>query len=614
MATTALTIDAAPTAKPPTYKITLKKSDKGSDLTWQQKRKVNMNFAVLKYETNIKLAVSAHRTGPEALQMLAAAHQPLVGASAPKSFISLNKKQKVNASHNHTKLKSDDDSSDSGFDDLFGQLGFDNPFGDIGSHSTNDDPFSNSDSGSTNDDPFGSSGSDDTSNDPFGSSGSDDTNDDPFGDSGSSGKAPTKSTGKGKNGKNPGKNSGSSGRNTTDSEDGGFGSNGKNSGSSGRNTTDSSEDGTGSNGKNPGKKSGSSGRNTTDSTDDGTGSNGKNPGKNSGSSNGFSNPLKDFGNDIGYHGEVQIGGQTFSVIFDTGSADLWIPAQDCRDSACQNHKSFDPKKSKGFVTHNKDWQIQYGTGSVSGIIGIDNVQVSGTGTKNQIFGLTTSMSEDFADAPFDGILGMALSQLSNQKAKTLFTLLVEQGAVKEPIFGFYLGRKDDNTEQNSQLTLGGIDSSLISGSPKFNKVINNVGFWEIAMDDATVNGKSLGFRSKTAIIDTGTSLLIAPPSDASKIHKAIDGSVEQQGQFFVPCDTKAVVSLTFGGVSYEISPKDLAREPISKRGLCISGIAGGTIGGDEQWLVGDTFLKNVYSVYDQKNLAVGFAPLKKGKQ
>ncbi|CAG8647984.1 11210_t:CDS:2 [Ambispora leptoticha] len=320
------------------------------------------------------------------------------------------------------------------------------------------------------------------------------------------------------------------------------------------------------------------------------------------------NPLKDQGMDIGYHGPVQIGGQTFDVIFDTGSADLWIPAQACNDAACKAHKSFDPKKSKGFTTDNKPFQIRYGTGEVSGVIAKDDISIAGAVAKGQTFGLSTKMSQDFQDTEFDGILGMGLDQLSSQKAKTPFSDLVTQNAVKDSVFGFFLGRQKDGS--NSQLTLGGIDSSKFTGQLKYNKLVSNVGYWEIALDDASVNGKPLGFNKKTAIIDTGTTLLIAPPADADAIHKEIKGAVSQQGEYFVPCNTDAVVALTFGGVTYKISPKDLAREPTKQNNMCLSGIAGGNIGGADQWLVGDTFLKNVYSAYDIKKLAVGFAPVK----
>ncbi|CAG8592673.1 11770_t:CDS:2, partial [Ambispora leptoticha] len=238
------------------------------------------------------------------------------------------------------------------------------------------------------------------------------------------------------------------------------------------------------------------------------------------------NPLKDEGMDIGYHGPIQISDQTFDVIFDTGSADLWVPALECSDAACKAHKSFDPKKSKGFKSDNKPFQIRYGTGEVSGIIAVDDVSIAGAVAKGQTFGLSTKMSEDFENTEFDGILGMGLDQLSSTNGKTPFSQLVAQNAVKDSVFGFFLGRQKDGSD--SQLTLGGADSSKFTGQLKYNKLVGDAGYWEIALDDASVNGKPLGFSKKTAIIDTGTTLLIAPPADADAIHKAINGSVSQQ--------------------------------------------------------------------------------------
>ncbi|CAG8527665.1 2572_t:CDS:1 [Ambispora gerdemannii] len=320
------------------------------------------------------------------------------------------------------------------------------------------------------------------------------------------------------------------------------------------------------------------------------------------------NPLKVEGFDIGYHGPIKIGGQTFNVIFDTGSSDLWVPAQECTDAACKVHKSYNPKKSKGFKTDNKPFKLEYGTGAVSGFIAIDDVSIAGFMSKGQTFGLSTKMSDDFKTDESDGILGMGLDKLSSQNAKTPFTQLVEQKAVKDPVFGFFLGRKKDGSD--SQLTLGGVDSSKFTGQLKYNKLVGKDGFWEIALDDASVDDKPLRFSKKTAVIDTGTTLLIAPPDDAAAIHKAIKGAVYKQGEYYVPCNTKAVVSLTFGGVAYKISLKDLVRERTNQNDMCVSGITGGNIGGANQWLVGDTFLKNVYSVYDTEKLAVGFAPVK----
>src|SRR3954469_10345393 len=57
--------------------------------------------------------------------------------------------------------------------------------------------------------------------------------------------------------------------------------------------------------------------------------------------------LQNIGQDTGYFGEATLGGQTFLLVFDTGSSDLWVPAD---SSGSKIHASFDPSKSSSFKT------------------------------------------------------------------------------------------------------------------------------------------------------------------------------------------------------------------------------------------------------------------------
>jgi hypothetical protein len=137
--------------------------------------------------------------------------------------------------------------------------------------------------------------------------------------------------------------------------------------------------------------------------------------------------------------------------------------------------------------------------------------------------------------------------------------------------------------------------------------VNKQGFWEGLMDTVSVNGISLGLTGRTAILDTGTTLIVAPPAEyvpptclrsithkidsrsAVAIHAAIPGSASDgQGGFTVPCTTTASLALTFGGTTFSIKPSDLAFLPVTSdlRGECTSGISSGTIGGPNEWLVG----------------------------
>ncbi|CAG8723550.1 3566_t:CDS:1, partial [Dentiscutata heterogama] len=215
------------------------------------------------------------------------------------------------------------------------------------------------------------------------------------------------------------------------------------------------------------------------------------------------------------------------------------------------------------------------------------------------FGITTVESNDFMGSQFDGIMGMAYDSLSTQGASTPFSNMAQQRTVTQAIFGFHLSRAEDH--DIGTLTFGGVDIRSFTGTINFINLVSNSGFWEIPMNDASVNGKFFGFKNRVAIIDTGTTLVIAPPSDVAAIHQLIPGSIllQQLGEYAIPCNTNAKVALKFNGVSYSINTKDLVRDVVSiKSNLCLSGISPGVVGTNNQWLVGDVFLKNVYSVFD----------------
>lgn len=121
--------------------------------------------------------------------------------------------------------------------------------------------------------------------------------------------------------------------------------------------------------------------------------------------------------------------------------------------------------------------------------------------------------------------------------------------------------------------------------------VNPDGFWEGAIDAVTVNGADQGLTDRTAILDTGTTLMVLPPADAQTIHNNIPGAASDgQGGFTVPCTTNASVALTFGGQEFTIDPRDIAFQPVNANdptGDCVSGITSGEVGGADEWLVSD---------------------------
>lgn len=91
--------------------------------------------------------------------------------------------------------------------------------------------------------------------------------------------------------------------------------------------------------------------------------------------------------DLSYYGVISIGTppQSFTVIFDTGSSNLWVPSVYCSSQACENHQRYNPQQSSTFKWGDQALSIQYGTGSMTGHLAIDNVEVGGITVSNQVW-------------------------------------------------------------------------------------------------------------------------------------------------------------------------------------------------------------------------------------
>ena len=73
-------------------------------------------------------------------------------------------------------------------------------------------------------------------------------------------------------------------------------------------------------------------------------------------------------NDMAYMGALEIGTppQSFNIIYDTGSTDLWVPSGNCTDEACTGKNVYKSVNSTSFQHDGRPYSIQYGSGAVSG--------------------------------------------------------------------------------------------------------------------------------------------------------------------------------------------------------------------------------------------------------
>jgi hypothetical protein len=137
------------------------------------------------------------------------------------------------------------------------------------------------------------------------------------------------------------------------------------------------------------------------------------------------------------------------------------------------------------------------------------------------------------------------------------------------------------------------------------------------MTSIEINGKNVMDTTVPAIVDTGTTLLILPVNVSKSIHSLIPKArYDFMYGWRIPCDfsksnSTESINIKFGNASFPLLLRDLVREnttiPGTDASLCYSGVAETNI---PFAIIGNTFLRSYYSVYNYANATVGFAKIK----
>ncbi|XP_067863690.1 cathepsin E-A-like [Heptranchias perlo] len=320
--------------------------------------------------------------------------------------------------------------------------------------------------------------------------------------------------------------------------------------------------------------------------------------------------------DAQYGGQISIGTppQNFTVIFDTGSSNLWVPSVYCYSKACKQHNMFIPDESSTYERDGRPFSIHYGTGSLSGIIGIDSVTVEGISVVDQKFGESvTEPGTTFVYSSFDGILGLAYPSIAVADATPVFDNMMAQNLVELPLFSVYLSR-NPNDMSGSEITFGGFDTSHFTGELNWIPVTTQ-GYWQIQLDSVKVGGMvAFCENGCKAIVDTGTSLLSGPTTDISALQNSIGAVPSSGGMYSIDCgylSSMPDVTFIIGGVEYVLPPQAYTLQEEDEWGQvsCSSGFQGMDIPppAGPLWILGDVFIGYYYAVFDRGNNRVGLA-------
>lgn len=332
-------------------------------------------------------------------------------------------------------------------------------------------------------------------------------------------------------------------------------------------------------------------------------------------------PLKN-AYDSQFYGKISIGepAQEFSVVFDTGSSNLWVPSIKCSSVACYLHNRYDSSLSETYKANGTKFKIQYGSGSMEGIVSNEVLQIGDITILNQDFGESTKEpGMAFIFSKMDGILGMGFDTIAVEGMVPPFQNALSQNLLENKMFSFWLNSINSGGENvGGELVLGGFNNDHIDGEISWNPVIR-AAYWEIAFDGMSIGDKDLRLTTKSAAIDTGSSLIVMNEEDANSINSMLGAKKSPLGgQFTVDCasiDSLPEISLIFNGKSYTLSPQDYIlkmKSPIpigDKTPSCVSGIMGLALPEKMKTLmiVGDVFLRKYVSIYDLERSRVGLA-------
>ncbi|KAH0836319.1 aspartic peptidase domain-containing protein [Lanmaoa asiatica] len=334
------------------------------------------------------------------------------------------------------------------------------------------------------------------------------------------------------------------------------------------------------------------------------------------------NMIVDQNSDSGYYGSLAIGTPltSFDVVLDTGSSDLWVVDSSC-GSACKNIATLNPSSSSTFKNLSTSFLVQYGSGEAAGSVAQDVVEMAGFSVSNQGFAVVDTMTTNLLTSPVSGIMGLAWQPIASSQQMPFWQTLASSGAMDSALFAIQLRRysnasKPSTLEPGGELTIGYTNSSLYTGSIDYIDIPGTPDYWYLPLDSLTVQGTAVSVGSGTiAAIDTGTTNIAGPSSAIQAIYAQIPNSSPASGQFSgyyqYPCSTSVTVEFSFGGNTWAMSAADFEFATISST-ECIGAffdISTSSGSSTPSWIIGDAFLKNVYSVFRYNPPSIGFAAL-----
>lgn len=312
--------------------------------------------------------------------------------------------------------------------------------------------------------------------------------------------------------------------------------------------------------------------------------------------------------------------QQLRLHIDTGSSDLWANAANSRlcssrGSPCSIAGTYNANDSSTYKYVNSVFNISYVDGSgASGDYATDTFHFGGQSIEDLQFGIGYTSSSP------EGILGIGytINEVQVNRAgmrpyPNLPQKLKDDGTINVNAYSLWLNDLDAST---GSILFGGVDTDKFMGSLSTLPIIQEQGQYAeflIALTGMGQNGNEDSiFANETVpvLLDSGSSLMYLPDNVARALYQAYDATYDSsQGAAFVDCDLanqEGSLEFTFSGVKITVALDELVIVGGYQRGepVCYLGIGPA---GNSLSVLGDTFLRSAYVVYDLENNQISLA-------
>jgi len=316
-----------------------------------------------------------------------------------------------------------------------------------------------------------------------------------------------------------------------------------------------------------------------------------------------------------YFGTIQIGSppQSFSMVFDTGSGNLLVPAADCHSQACHSHARFSHQDSQtaedtscdgtptkpGTSPQRDEVTITFGTGEIWGRCVQDLICLGDICDRGSFITATYESSVPFSAFAFDGVLGLALDGMSQGSDFNMMERLTKTQALRQPLFSVFLS---DDDKEHSEVNFGEVKHHHMATELFWVDVARASGYWEVAIDGIAVDDQPLGICAGCFVaVDTGTSELAGPSEVVQQLAQRLDVQSDCSNY-----DSLPKLGFQTAGRILNLEPRDYIDRAeghceISLMPLDVPPPQG------PLFVFGIPFLQRFYTVYNKAERKIGFA-------